>query len=358
MRGGGEGRARGCALARARKVHRSNAEVPRVEGGGAWPGPARPGPARPGPAAAYPGSGAPHGARLASKDLNQVVCPGARTVRQLIAPPAPARALTVRPARCRRYSPLPSRPRRPGPGARGPGPLPRPGIDDGPRTRAARCREVVLSCHEFRVACKALQLRAQSSGLQGQVHRADRPVASSRSAASVARRAVRVMCEHALLRACTIDRATALSACTIHRGPADGRAAPSHGVPGCRQGARPPCPSASPTPPARPARPRAPARLPARPSDRPSVRSPARPPARPPALPPAGPARAPARLSRTPRGTSLVANEVCSRGSTAMLYSASVLFLFGGFSRLVGSKKAVGTVIFAKGDSFTTKSVF
>ena len=56
------------------KVHRSNAEVPRVEGGGAWPGPARPG-----PAAAYPGSGAPHGARLASKDLNQVVCPGART---------------------------------------------------------------------------------------------------------------------------------------------------------------------------------------------------------------------------------------------------------------------------------------
>lgn len=30
------------------KVHRSNAEVPRVEGGGPWPGPARP--ARPGPA--------------------------------------------------------------------------------------------------------------------------------------------------------------------------------------------------------------------------------------------------------------------------------------------------------------------
>ena len=54
MRGGGEGRARGCALARARKVHRSNAEVPRVEGGGAWPGPARPG-----PAAAYPALGCP-----------------------------------------------------------------------------------------------------------------------------------------------------------------------------------------------------------------------------------------------------------------------------------------------------------
>ena len=199
MRGGGEGRARGCALARARKVHRSNAEVPRVEGGGAWPGPARPGPAR---LQRTPRSGAPHGARLASKDLNPVVCPGARTARQLIAPPAPARALTVRPARRRRYSPLPSRPRRPR-RPRRPGPLPRPGIDDGPRTRAARCREVILSCHEFRVACKALQLRAQSSGLQGQVHRADRPVASSRSAASVARRAVRVMCEHALLRACT-----------------------------------------------------------------------------------------------------------------------------------------------------------
>ena len=127
-----------------------------------------------------------------------------------------------------------------GPGARGPGPLPRPGIDDGPRTRAARCRKVVLSCHEFRVACKALQLRAQSSGLQGQAHRADRPAACSRSAASVARRAVRVMCDHALLRACTIDRATGLRACTIDRGPADGRAAPSHGVPACRPDARPP----------------------------------------------------------------------------------------------------------------------
>jgi len=111
--------------------------------------------------------------------------------------------------------------------------------------------------------------------------------------------------------------------------------------------------------PLRPRRPRRPRRstcapAPARPPAPTARPAPGRPAARPPGCSP----DRPHRPRRPRRGTRLVANGVCSRDSTAMLYSASVWFLFGGFSRLVGSKKASGTVIFAKGDSFTTKSVF
>ena len=143
------GRARGCALARARKVHRSNAEVPRVEGGGAWPGPDRPCPARPGcsvPRARVSG-GCPAWSEAG-------LAPG------LIAPPAPARAGPDCTARaCARADGAASS------ASSAPSLLPAPvaaasagtrGRHHGRCTgeREQRAGQLVRSCHEFEVHTK------------------------------------------------------------------------------------------------------------------------------------------------------------------------------------------------------------